>query len=176
MRKENLRCLTVSGLCLALAVVLPLLTGQLRETGKMLCPMHFPVILCGFVCGFPWGAIVGIVAPLFRSLIFGMPSLYPTAIAMSAELFTYGLLTALLSRALPYKTLYIYVTLLVSMIAGRLVSGAVQLTLVGFDVSKYPLATFISAAVTSCVPGIILQIVIIPPLVKLIKPKMRKGL
>ena len=46
--------LTYSALYLAIALVLPFLTGQIPQIGSMLCPMHIPALLCGFVCGWPW--------------------------------------------------------------------------------------------------------------------------
>ena len=74
MKNQNktLKMVTAA-LCLALAFVLPFLTGQIPEVGSMLCPMHSPVLLCGFVCGWPWGLVVGFTAPLFRSLTLGAP-------------------------------------------------------------------------------------------------------
>ena len=78
----QIRKLTYSALYLAIALVLPFLTGQIPEIGSMLCPMHIPALLCGFVCGWPWGLAVGFVSPLLRSLLFGMPTAY-TAAAMA---------------------------------------------------------------------------------------------
>ena len=85
----QIRKLTYSALYLAIALVLPFLTGQIPEIGSMLCPMHIPALLCGFVCGWPWGLAVGFVSPLLRSLLFGMPTAY-TAVAMAFELAAYG--------------------------------------------------------------------------------------
>ena len=51
----NTRKLTYSALFLALAFVLPFLTGHIPTIGSMLSPMHIPVFLCGMVCGWPWG-------------------------------------------------------------------------------------------------------------------------
>lgn len=62
------RKLTYSALFLALAMVLPFLTGQIPEIGSMLCPMHIPALLCGFMCGWPWGLAVGFISPLLRSM------------------------------------------------------------------------------------------------------------
>ena len=78
--------LTYSALYLAIALVLPFLTGQIPQIGSMLCPMHIPALLCGFVCGWPWGLAVGFIAPLLRSALFGMPTMFPTAVAMAFEL------------------------------------------------------------------------------------------
>ena len=85
MKKTNLVKMILSALCLALAYVLPFLTGQIPEIGAMLCPLHIPVLLCGFVCGPAWGAAVGFIAPLLRSLTLGMPPLFPTAVCMAVS-------------------------------------------------------------------------------------------
>ena len=89
-KSSHVRRLTYAALFLALALVLPFLTGQIPRIGSMLCPMHFPALLCGFVCGWPYGLAVGLIAPVLRSALFGMPPMYPTAVAMALELAAYG--------------------------------------------------------------------------------------
>ena len=72
MKKQNhLVTLALSAMFLALALVLPFLTGQIQQIGNMLCPMHIPVLLCGFICGAPWGGMVGIMASILRSILLG---------------------------------------------------------------------------------------------------------
>ena len=73
MKNESTKKLAYAALFLALCLVLPLLTGQIPQIGSMLLPMHIPVLLCGLVCGWQYGAAVGFVAPLLRSLLFTMP-------------------------------------------------------------------------------------------------------
>jgi len=84
------RDLVLAALFLALAFVLPMITGHVPQIGNMLCPMHFPVLLAGFVLGGPWGLALGFAAPLLRSVLFGHAPMYPIAIAMAFELATYG--------------------------------------------------------------------------------------
>ena len=88
--KVSTKSLTLSAMLLALALVLPFLTGQIPEIGSMLLPMHIPVLLCGFLCGWQWGLIVGFIAPLLRSVLFGMPPMVNVAIPMAFELAAYG--------------------------------------------------------------------------------------
>ncbi len=159
------RKLTYSALFLAIALVLPLITGQIPEIGAMLSPMHIPVLLCGFVCGWQWGMTVGLIAPLLRSALFGMPPLYPTAVAMTFELAAYGALAGILYRLLPRKLWSVYAALILAMIGGRLVWGAARYALAGLSGSEFPLSAFFAGAVLNAVPGIILHIVLIPPLV-----------
>ena len=160
-RKRTLR-LTYAAVCLALAMVLPFLTGQIPQIGQALSPMHIPVFLCGFLCGWPWGIAVGFLAPLLRSALFGMPAFYPNACAMAFELAAYGFFSGFLYKLLPKKAVYIYVTLIVSMILGRIVWGAARYIFAGIDGSGFTFAAFMAGAVTNAVPGIILHIVLVP--------------
>lgn len=166
---KGLRKLVFAAMFLALAYVLPFLTGQIPEIGNMLCPMHLPVLLCGFICG-PWyGLAVGLIAPLLRSLTLSMPPLFPTAVAMCFELGAYGLFAGLFYRLFPKKPGYIYVALILAMIIGRLVWGAVMFALTLTGKTQFGLAAFWSGAVVKAIPGIILQIVVIPPIVMAFK-------
>lgn len=164
-KKRNMPLLTGSALCLALCLVLPFLTGQIPEIGNMLCPMHLPVLLCGFVCG-PWyGAAIGFIAPLLRFALFGMPPIMPTGIAMCFELCAYGLTAGLLYRHLPHKPFRICAALITAMLSGRIVWGAVRVVLMGLGSSAFTWAAFMAGAFTNAIPGIILQLVLIPVLV-----------
>ena len=163
--KRKLYRMILAAMFLALALVLPFLTGQIRQIGKALCPMHLPVILCGFFCG-PWYALaVGAIAPLLRFALFGMPVLMPSGIGMCFELATYGVVAALLYNALPKKKSYIYVSLIGAMLSGRIVWGAVRVILLGLGQFEFGWAAFISGAFLDAIPGIIVQIVLIPILV-----------
>ena len=167
--------LVLASLFLALAYVMPFLTGQIPEIGSMLCPMHLPVLLCGFICGWPWGLAVGVIAPLFRSLTLGMPPLFPTALCMAFELAAYGAIAGLMHKLLPKKKPYIYCSLLIAMIAGRLIWGAAMFICVGSGGGNFTFAAFLAGAVTNAIPGIILQIILVPAIVMLLdNPKILK--
>ena len=90
MKKKTYLNLTLAGMFLALALLLPSLTMQLDTIGNMLLPMHLPILLCGLICGKKYGALAGALAPILRSFLFGMPQLYPRALAMAVELAAYG--------------------------------------------------------------------------------------
>lgn len=171
--KENNRTriykLIYSALFLALAIVLPFLTGQIQQFGQMLCPMHIPVMLCGFLCGWQWGLAVGATAPLLRSPMLGRPPIYPDAVCMAFELAVYGLLTGILYKKLKFGKFTEYASLIISMLAGRAVWGAARFICTGLDASKFGFAAFISGAFTNAIPGIILQLIVIPPIVILVK-------
>ena len=154
--------LVISAVCLALCMVLPFLTGQIPEIGSMLCPMHIPVLLCGFICGPAWAAVVGAIAPLLRFMLFGMPPLFPTGVAMCVELATYGAVSGTLYHLLPRKLVNVYVSLIAAMLAGRIVWGIVRVVLSGVSGSSFTWAAFMASAFTQAIPGIILHIVLIP--------------
>ena len=174
MKKHNhLQKLILSSLFLALAYVMPFLTGQIPEIGSMLCPMHIPVLLCGFICGWPWGLAVGFVAPLFRSLTLGMPPLFPGAVCMAFELAAYGAVAGCMYKHLPRKKPYVYLSLLAAMVVGRLVWGAAMLVCLGLSGGHFTFAAFLAGAFANAIPGIIVQIVLIPILVMVLdNPKL----
>lgn len=163
--KKSTKKLCYSAVCLALALVLPFLTGQIPTIGKMLSPMHIPVFLCGFLCGWPWGLAVGFIAPLMRSVMFGMPAFFPGDCAMAFELAVYGAVSGFLYPRLRKGIGGIYLTLIISMICGRVVWGVARYVFAGLSGSSFPMEAFIAGAITNAIPGIILHLVLIPPIV-----------
>ena len=171
MTEKNLnfiKKLVYSAMFLALALLLPFLTGQIQSFGAALCPMHIPVLLYGFICGGWYGAAVGAIAPLMRHFIFGMPLLW-SAIPMAFELAVYGLCAGLLYKLLPKKAIFTYITLVCSMLAGRLVWGAVSFLIAGMRETSFSFTVFWASAFAGSVPGIILQIVLVPIIVLALK-------
>lgn len=166
---SNLRKMTLSAMFLALCLVLPFLTGQIAQIGSMLCPMHIPVILAGFICGGPWGFLVGAVAPILRSLLFAAPSMFPKAVAMSFELAAYGLFSGLLSSKLAKKIWGIYASLILSMVIGRIVWGGAMFVLTSFSGGQFGFSAFISAAVVNALPGIAVQLILIPVIILMLQ-------
>ena len=154
--------LVLAALFLALAFVLPMITGHVPQIGNMLCPMHFPVLLAGVVLGGPWGLALGFIAPLLRSVLFGMPPMYPIAISMAFELATYGLVSGLVWHRVKHTLPMMYAALVSAMVAGRLVWGAVRFVLAGLSGTAFPFSAFLSGALLTAVPGIIAQLILIP--------------
>lgn len=165
----NIRKLTYSALFLALAFVLPFLTGHIPTIGSMLSPMHIPVFLCGMVCGWPWGLAVGIIAPIMRSMIFSMPPMFPTAVSMAFELAAYGAIAGIMYKRLPKNAACTYISLIVAMLGGRVVWGLVRFIIAGLQASTFTFEAFLAGAFINAVPGIILHIVLIPPIVMLLR-------
>lgn len=162
MKMQEIQKMILSGLFLALALVLPFFTGSIQALGASFLPMHLPVILCGFICGPKYGGLIGFISPLLRSLLFAMPPLYPVAIAMSFELATYGFITGLLYQYSKKNVLNIYFSLIIAMIVGRIVLGVANVILLGLDGVSYSFPVFISAAFIVALPGIIFQLVVVP--------------
>ncbi len=162
----SIRHLVYAALCLALALVLPFLTGGIPQIGGMLCPMHLPVLLCGLLCGPYWGAAVGLVCPLLRHMLFSMPPLL-TAITMTAELAAYGFFAGLFYRILtklfPSRRMAVlYGSLLLAMLLGRLVWALASVLLMLAGRTTFSLAAFWTSGFVSAWPGILLQLLLIP--------------
>ena len=170
LNKKSILNLANAGMLFALGLVLPFLTGQIPEIGNLLLPMHLPVLLCGFVCGKIYGGIVGFPLPLVRSLISGMPVLFPSAVTMAFELMAYGFFTAFIYSFFRKKTLLsIYLSLIPAMLIGRAVKGMANAIAYGVSDKAYSFAAFISGAFVEAVPGIILQLVLIPAVLLALK-------
>lgn len=163
VKSNSLLNLVLSAMFLALGIVLPFLTGQIKEIGSMLLPMHIPVMLCGLVCGWQYGLIIGAVTPILRSALFGMPVMFPSAISMAFELATYGFVIGYLFSHAKWKCIKsLYRCLLIAMVSGRIVWGIVQCCLLGLGENGFTLTMFLSGALLKAIPGIILQLVLIP--------------
>ena len=160
---ERTKNLTLSALFIALGLVLPLLTGQMKALGNAFLPMHLPVLLCGLIVGPVHGLIVGLVLPILRHFTFGMPPLYPTAIAMSFELATYGFVVGFIYENSRWKCIIaLYESLIIAMIVGRLVWGLVQMILLGITGQPFTFQMFMAGAFLNAIPGIVLQLILIP--------------
>ena len=156
--------LTLSALFIAIGLVMPFITMQVPQIGSMLLPMHLPVLIGGFVLGGPHGALVGFITPLLRSTIFSMPPM-ATAIPMAFELATYGFVTGFVYRKVSKNLVGIYVALIIAMLVGRLVWGVVSAVLYG----NMTLAAFIASGFTNALPGILLQLILVPVLVRMLQ-------
>lgn len=161
--RKHIQKLVQSGLMLALCLLLPFLTGQIPQVGSMLLPMHLPVLMCGLICGGSWGALVGFVLPPLRYLLFGMPPIFPTGVAMAFELMTYGLVAGILYSRSKWKCVFaLYRALIAAMVTGRLIWGIAQVILTGVSGEAFTWAMFLSGAFLTAIPGIVLQLIFIP--------------
>jgi len=160
--------LTHSALYLALSVLLPLGLHQLGPLmGRIWLPMHIPVLLAGFLVGPVSGLTVGLLAPTLSYLLTGMPPTYAVPL-MTFELVVYGFIAGL---AYVRLRLNIYISLLAAMILGRIVFALGVFLLGVFMELPYDVAFFFSSTgpILTGLPGLGLQIVIIPVLVEAVR-------
>ncbi len=161
--KQNLKNLTLSAMFLALGLILPFLTGQIPQIGSMLLPMHIPVFLCGLICGWQYGGLIGVILPPLRYALFGMPILFPTGIAMMAELATYGIVAGALYQHSRWQCLKaLYRSILTAMVSGRVVWVLAEIALLGISANGFTWQMFISGALLNAIPGIIVQLILLP--------------
>ena len=169
MNRAHLERLVLSSLFLGLGVVLPMLFGQVQAIGEVLLPMHIPIFLCGIICGWKYGLAIGVILPFLRTFLFGVPPLYPNAIAIAFELATYGLVIGMLyHRRKNPTTKYLMFCLVVSMIVGRIVWGIAQASLLGFVGKSLAMKTFITVGVLNETPGIVIHLILIPLVIGLL--------
>ncbi len=160
---NNIRKTVISAMLLAVGLVLPFLTGQLQQIGNMLLPMHIPVLLCGLICGWKYGLGIGFIMPLLRSFLFGMPIIYPNAVAMAFELAAYGSIVGILYEKSRWQCIRaLYRCMILAMVGGRLVWGIAEVLLLGIGEKGFTMAMFMGGAFFNAIPGIILQLILVP--------------
>lgn len=160
---NKVKKLAVAAMLFAVGMVLPFFIGQIPAIGKLLLPMHIPVLLCGFIVGWQYGALTGFLLPIVRGLVFGMPPLYPNAIAMAFEMAAYGFVSGYLySHARWQCTKMLYISLVTAMLAGRLVWAFAEVILLGIGGNTFTWEMFAAGAFLNAIPGIIVQLVLIP--------------
>lgn len=163
---KNIKNMVLSAMFLAIGLILPFFTGQIKQIGNMLLPMHFPIFLCGLVCGWQYGLTIGFILPILRSFLFGMPYMYPNAITMAFELMVYGFLSGFMyshSKSKSLKTLY--KCIIIPMFLGRIAAAVVKIILIGLGNNGFTLSAFIMGSFVQGIPGIIIQLVLIPLIV-----------
>ena len=180
MRKQSrgIKKLVLSAMFMAIGLVLPFITGQIQQIGNMLLPMHIPVLFCGLICGWQYGAVVGFVLPLLRYVLFGMPPIFPTGVSMSFELAVYGAVIGLNMQQLGKRNTTdsgkkyvrnLYLALIGAMLAGRIVWGLVRFILARATMQPFTMEMFMAGAFLTAIPGIIVQLILIPGIMAALK-------
>ena len=161
--RNSIKNMTLTAVCIALCVVLPIAFHSIPNAGSVFLPMHIPVLICGMICGWPYGFICGLMGPLVSSALTGMP---PIAFlpAMMVECGVYGLVSGLMLMFVRTRSTYgdLYISLVTAMIAGRVVSGIAKALIFtpGLALSAWVTASFVTA-----LPGIVIQLVFLPSVV-----------
>jgi uncharacterized membrane protein len=147
----------------AVGVLLPLITSHgFGVQGTVLLPMHIPVLLSGLLLGPRYGLMVGLVTPALSCLLTSMPPVYPMLPIMLCELAVYGLASGLLA-----KKFSVHISLIGAMLSGRLTYAAVFYALLLNDPDMKALS--VTAAVTTGIAGIVIQVILIPPLALILR-------
>ena len=151
----------LTALCVALCVVLPMTLHAIPKGGVLFSPMHLPVLLCGLVCGAPFGLVCGILGPLVSSLLTGMP-VFGYMPVMMIELGLYGLISGLVMQFLRSGKLVVdlYAALVIAMLGGRVITGILRALI--FAGGSYSWSAWAAGYFVSCLPGIIIQLILIP--------------
>lgn len=157
VKQNSVKNLAFSALCLALGILLPQAFMRDPSLGQVFLPMHLPVLLCGLICGWQYGGVCGAAVPILCSLLFSRPSMYPMAVAMMFELCAYGFLSGLL-----FKKFNVNISLVGAMLAGRAVYGVVNWMLLASAGKSFTLSMFMSNAFVIGLPGIAIQLAVIP--------------
>lgn len=156
----------LTSLFICIGIVLPMVFHSFSMAGNMFLPMHIPVILCAIVCREKWGAFCGFLVPIISSFLTGMPPIFPVAIVMSFELACYGAILPIL-----IKKYNIYVSLIITLFIGRIFACIVNFFILGVVPSINALITFIGGLFITALPGIIIQLILIPILYKFLKKR-----
>ena len=176
MLKTKTQKLTLTGMLMAVGILLPFaISHGLGLAGTVLLPMHIPVLLCGLLCGPFYGAICGLLLPALNSVLTGMPVFYPMLPIMTAELLVYGAVSGLAYHKTPLSRLRfgVYPAMLIAMVCGRVAYGLTfQFLLI---ISGELKALTVWGAIVTGVPGIVVQLLLVPAIVLAIRRYQRVG-
>lgn len=163
MKLSPVKKLVFTAACAALCLVLPMAFHSVPNAGVVFLPMHIPVLLCGLICGWPYGGVCGLIGPLLSSLITGMP---PAAMlpSMMVECCVYGFTSGLLMKYVRTKHTVadLYISLVSAMVAGRVVAGFAKAWIFTPGVSPF---AWVTTSLVSGIPGIVIQLVLMPMVV-----------
>ena len=179
MKISPVKKLVFTAACIALCLVLPMAFHSIPNAGSIFLPMHIPVLLCGLICGWPFGLVTGLIGPFLSSILTGMP---PAAMlpSMMVECGAYGAVAGLMMQFVRTKnaTVDLYVSMVIAMAAGRILSGLAKAWI--FTPGVAPFAWVTTSLVTG-IPGIVVQLLVLPAVVfaltraKLIPVRYPKG-
>lgn len=160
MKLTPVKKLVFTAVCAALCLVLPMAFHAVPNAGTIFLPMHIPVLLCGLICGWPYGGVCGILGPLLSSVITGMP---PVAMlpSMMVECCTYGFVTGMLMRYVHTKSAIadLYISLVSAMVAGRVLAGFAKAWIFTPGISPF---AWVTTSLVAGIPGIAIQLILMP--------------
>ena len=161
---SNLKKSITTSMLIAFCVVLPMAFHTIPRAGSVLMPMHIPVLLAGLICGPLFGLVAGVSGPLLSHLMTGMPpaGVFPV---MMIELGTYGLVAGAMSKMIHTRRISadLYISLIVAMLAGRIVAG-IAMAVYFFD-GTYAIGLWTTSYFVTSLPGIVIQVLFVPSVV-----------
>lgn len=165
---KNVKNMVFTALCIAIGIILPMAFHAIPNAGSIFLPMHIAVLLCGLLCGPVYGLTCGVLVPFLSSILTGMPPAFILP-SMVCELAVYGVLSGYLTKVIFIKNEMVstYIQLILAMLAGRVVYGALNALV--FSAGTYSFEAFITAAFVTSLPGIILQLLVLPSIVLVLK-------
>lgn len=164
------RKIVISGLLISIGVLLPIVFHSMSMGGQVFLPMHIPVLIAGMLLGPLYGGVVGVITPILSSFFTGMPPTFPMLPIMIFELGTYGLTSGYFSKVFPKK---IYMSLVAAMFDGRISAGLVVFVLSRFFGANIKPLIFLKGAIITGLPGMLIQLIVIPPIVIALKKNLR---
>lgn len=169
MRKNReLVNMVLTSTFIAMGIILPFINFGSQELGRMLLPMHIPILLCGFICGYKYGLIAGFITPILRSVLVSVPPMFPTAVTMAFELATYGFVAGLaFTLFFKYRDrikpiILIYIALISSLVAGRLVWALVASSTYVTAGWNFNFDVILNSTLIGAWPGLLIQLFLIP--------------
>ena len=157
---SSVKKLVFTAVCAALCLILPMAFHAIPNAGQVMLPMHIPVLLCGLVCGWPFGAVCGLIGPFLSSVITSMP---PAAMlpSMMVECAVYGFISGLLMKYVRTgkSGADLYISLISAMAAGRIAAGFAKAWIFTPGVSPF---AWVTTSLVTGIPGIVLQLVLMP--------------
>ncbi len=175
LKEKRTKALILAAVFMSMGMILPFFTSQIKEIGDTLLPMHIPVLFCGLVCGPLYGMVIGFLLPLLRGAVFSMPPIYPQGIWMAFELATYGFVVGFLYHRFSRKDVKaVYFSLISAQISGRIVWGIVKAMILGMSGNGFTIQAFIAGGILDALPGIILQLILIPTVMSVLNHSRTK--
>ncbi len=160
--------------CFTLCLLLLLLTSKIPQIDNTFSLIHIPVLICGFIYGWLYGLTIGVVAPLVICILFKIFPIFPTGIIMLLELGTYGLVSGVLYDYFQKNTITVFITLIISMLAGRIVWGITTFIFSLINKNMFTFNMFIQDVFINKVPGIVVQIIVVPIVVIMLEEARKK--
>jgi hypothetical protein len=166
-RVASPRELAFAGVFGAAAFLLPVVFHML-QLGRVFMPMYLPLVALAFFVRPGMAAITAFLVPILSGLLTGMPPFHPPiALMMAGELALMGLVISLVSRRFPRANPYL--VLVPTLLFGRIVYVAMVYGVTA--VMDLPAQFLAGASLLSGWPGVVLMLVVVPPIVFLYRKR-----